>query len=290
MGVGGEGMENPVIFTDLDGTLLDHGTYSFEPAIPALGLIEERGIPLVICTSKTRAEIEKYRIELGNRHPFISENGGGIFIPHGYFGSIALPPGMDIELMDGLSVIRLGSRYPDLRRAVEELRMEGFAITGFGDMTAEEVAALTGLSLDAALLAKEREFDEPFLFEDTGEDGDRLEHAVRAKGFNLTMGRFFHILGESDKGRAFSIVADLYREKLGEIITIALGDSPNDIPMLERTDIPILVKKPNGKHDPRVHLPRLIRAEGVGPSGWNAAIISLLKEITKKSRNSYNSH
>ena len=47
-----------VIYTDLDGTLLDHVTYTFHPALDALELIEKKKIPLIISTSKTRPEIE----------------------------------------------------------------------------------------------------------------------------------------------------------------------------------------------------------------------------------------
>ncbi len=54
-----------VIFTDLDGTLLDRDTYSFEPALPALRLIRQKDIPLVLSSSKTRAEIEFYRERIG---------------------------------------------------------------------------------------------------------------------------------------------------------------------------------------------------------------------------------
>ena len=74
-----------VLFTDLDGTLLDHDTYTAEPALPALDIISRRHIPLVVCTSKTAAEIQKLRDSIGNSDPFISENGGGIFVPENYF-------------------------------------------------------------------------------------------------------------------------------------------------------------------------------------------------------------
>ena len=74
-----------IIFTDLDGTLLDHNTYSFKKAFPALRIIKKKKIPLIICTSKTKGEIEHYRKKLKNNHPFVSENGGAIFIPKDYF-------------------------------------------------------------------------------------------------------------------------------------------------------------------------------------------------------------
>ena len=70
-------------------------------------------------------------------------------------------------------VIRLGVPYAALREALASLRARGRAVTGFGDMSAEEIAALTGLPLDQAAMAKEREFDEPFLME--GDERDRAE-------------------------------------------------------------------------------------------------------------------
>jgi len=270
-------MKRYVIFTDLDGTLLDHDSYSFVPAIPALRLIEERNIPLVICSSKTRKEIERYRERLGNRDPFIVENGGGIFIPAGYFDpSVLYSCGLRVAVEGGYVIITLGASYHVLRRAVCELRDEGFRITGFGDMTTAQLAAVSGLSEEEAALARTRDFDEPFLFEGDAAAERELENAVRAKGFNLTRGRFFHILGESDKGKAVAILVSLYRQMFGEIGTVALGDSPNDIPMLARVDFPILVKKPDGRHDPRIDVPRLIRADGIGPAGWNEALLELL--------------
>lgn len=48
-----------IILPDLDGTLLDpRHAYSFQEALPALKAINHRHIPLILCSSKTRAEIE----------------------------------------------------------------------------------------------------------------------------------------------------------------------------------------------------------------------------------------
>lgn len=265
-------MKKIVVFTDLDGTLLDHETYSFEEALPALGLLRDRDIPLVVCSSKTRAEIEHLRRRLQNTHPFTSENGGGVFIPSGYFD---IPPdSYNVEEEGGYQVIRLGARYADLRKALEELRGEGFDVRGFGDMTAEEVSALTGLSRQEAAMAKERDFDEPFVYK--GAELKPFIEAIEAKGFHYTKGRLLHILGDSSKGGAVDILIDLYRRKHGEIVTIALGDSPNDREMLERADYAVIVRKPDGSCDPALDIRGVIRADGIGPAGWNKAILKLL--------------
>ena len=60
-----------VIFSDLDGTLLDSQTYSFQAAEPALLALRKQGTPLVLCTSKTRVKVWRDRLHI--RHPFTSK-------------------------------------------------------------------------------------------------------------------------------------------------------------------------------------------------------------------------
>jgi len=47
--------------------------------------------------------------------------------------------------------------------------------------------------------------------------------------------------------------------------------------MLKRADYPVIVQKPGGSYDPRINTPNLIRAEGIGPDGWNKAILNTFK-------------
>ncbi|MEJ2683808.1 MAG: HAD-IIB family hydrolase [Candidatus Sulfobium sp.] len=274
-------MKKIVIFTDLDGTLLDDSTYSFDAALPALYAARQADIPVVICSSKTRGEIESYRKMLGNSHPFVSENGGGIFLPKGYFrtapgrlpDSYAAERHISVEETGSYHVIKLGTSYRELRHAVEDLRKQGFDITGFGDMTAEEISLLTGLCSDETRMARERDFDEPFTFKG---DEQALGAAIRQMGLSCTRGKFFHILGDNDKGKAVTILKGLYREKYGEVFTAALGDNPNDLPMLMVADYPVIVQKPGGRYEPLIDLPGIIKAEGVGPAGWNREVLKLL--------------
>jgi ribonucleotide monophosphatase NagD (HAD superfamily) len=49
-------MPSPLVFTDLDGTLLDHDTYDWTPARDALDRLTRAGIPVVFTSSKTAAE------------------------------------------------------------------------------------------------------------------------------------------------------------------------------------------------------------------------------------------
>ncbi len=266
-----------VIFSDLDGTLLDHKTFSWEAAGPALQVIKEKAFPVVLCSSKTRAEIDVIRKRADNHDPFISENGGGIFIPDPYFG-FSFPYDKRI---DQYRVIDLGTPYDRLRKDFQSLiQKSGVDLRGYGDFSIDEIAAQTGLSLEEARLAKQREYDEPFVLTGSDEQRERVLHLIADMGLHWTRGsRYYHLTGANDKGKAVKLLTRFFEQKFGEVTTVALGDSPNDLPMLEVVDYPILVQRPGGVYDHAVKLPNLMRSDGVGPIGWNSAILSLVKSL-----------
>lgn len=268
-----------LVFTDLDGTLLDD-KYSFNKALPALEFLREKDIPLILCSSKTRREIESCRNRLNNNDPFISENGGGIYIPK----SLKLDnikKTLNLEEDGQYGIVRLGAAYKDLRAAINKLRSSGFDLKGFGDMSAKEVAELTGLEIDDAVLAKERQFDEPFIFKGDGTVLNSLKDEIKRMGFNYTVGELSHIMGDSNKGEAVKIVKGLYKEKYPDIISIGLGDSPNDIEMLQNVDHPVIVKKKDGSYNKKLtdSVKDCIKAEGIGPEGWNTEVLRLLETL-----------
>lgn len=263
----------PVIFTDLDGTLLHPKDYSFAAAKDALKRIKAEGVPLVFSSSKTRAEIESIRLKLGNKHPFISENGGGIFIPAGYF------PAGSRMMAEGCEVIILGRPYSEVRAAFMEIRSELKAkVKGFGDMGVAEVARLAGLSREEAELAKKREFDEPFIFEEDKAGRSEFLRLIGQKGFGWTKGRFYHILGMHDKGAAARILKRYYRALYEDAVFIALGDGLNDAPLLKEAEYPVLVKKEDGTFE-EIGSIECIKADGVGPEGWGKAVNGILDSI-----------
>jgi mannosyl-3-phosphoglycerate phosphatase len=265
-----------VLFSDLDGTLLHPLTYSFDPARPALDLIKERKIPLVLVSSKTRAELEAWRVRLGNDHPFVSENGGGIFIPGGYF---PFPAGGSARAP--YEVITLGMPYEEVRRCFAELRTKlGASVRGFGDMSVDEVQELTGLAREEAELAMHRDFDEPFIF--AGKIDYRFLQAIEGRGLRWTRGRIFHIMGDHHKGRAVTMLSRLYEQHFGPITTIGIGDNLNDLPFLLTVDRPVLVQKLSDPPDEKVRIPGLVRTKGVGPQGWNEAVLQLLGTIASQ--------
>lgn len=254
-----------VLFTDLDGTLLDFFDYSYDTAIPVLEALKKRNIPIVFCTAKTLAENEYYRKEMGIGDPFIVDNGGAIFIPRNYFSF-----SFDSKFKDGYCVVELGASYNVLRAALNEIREEtGFKITGFGDMTVDEVAKDANFSVAKAELAKAKAYNESFIFDEAKDKEAILFEKIREKGFSFTHGgRYYNIHGKNaSKGNAVKILTQLFKRKYGVLKTIGVGDSTNDIPMLKAVEQPAIVKNKKGTWLD-LSLPGLYKADGTGPEGW----------------------
>ena len=266
-----------LVITDLDGTLLDGETYDIAPAQPGLVALRERRLSLVLCSSKTRAEMEPLARELGLGAPLIVENGGAIVLRARMLPF--LPPG---GRRDGdRLVIPLGSTRSALLAALDEVAEEaGVAVRSFAAMTPGEVAERTGLGREAATRALKREWDEPFVVEPEGGAGTtaRLEEAARRRGLRVTHGgRFYHLTGTSDKGLAVRMLLQLLpHDPHGR--TVGLGDAANDLPMLEAVDRPIVMPRRDGTVDATLAaaLPGAERAPGPGPAGWSAAILGVL--------------
>jgi mannosyl-3-phosphoglycerate phosphatase len=270
-----------VVFTDLDGTLLDHDTYDWSPARPALETLALREAQLVIASSKTRAEIEALRARLGVPGPFISENGGALFVPVG--APPAIVPGAREQ--GGQRVVAFGARRETLRAALRALAAEvGVGLRGFGDMTVEEIARRTGLSLEDAALAARREYDEPFVLERAATPGqeERLLAAARARGLRVTRGgRFHHLIGASDKGRAARALLEAWARSGRAVTSLALGDGPNDLELLEVADHAAVVARPDGSHDAslREGLPRAMFTRAAGPAGFTEGVLGLIARL-----------
>ncbi|MCL7489756.1 MAG: HAD-IIB family hydrolase [Desulfobulbaceae bacterium] len=272
-----------LIFTDLDGTLLDHQTYSFNGAAATLERLRQLSIPLILTSSKTRAEMRKLQEQLGLNEAFISENGGGIFLPPGH----ALQDAGIFEQLDGDRGKLFGRSYAYIRSIFATVR-DAYNIKGFGDMSVEEIMQLTGLAGEDALLAAKREFTEPFVFL-SGPRQEKLQEAVSGSGLTITRGgRFYHLMGAGqDKGRAVVETTRLFRVgSRNNILTVGLGDAQNDSAMLRVVDIPVLIPRPDGSYAD-VEAPGLRRAPFPGSRGWGIIVADILGELAGQKAKPY---
>ena len=262
------GFDQLIVFTDLDGTLLDHETYSHAEAEPALDRLRALGIPLILASSKTAAELVPLRQELGFAHcEAIIENGSGILEPDG-----ANQPAED--------------RYGAIRQALGELpaglRRQ---FQGFGDCSAAEVAARTGLTVAQAAKAKERRFSEPGLW--LGSEAGRREFvtAINARGLSaLQGGRFMTLSFGGNKAERMLEIVRRRSAASRKPFSVALGDADNDLAMIRRADLGVIIPNPAHAGIPRLDEEadgRVIRAAAPGPKGWNGIIVALLNDAGK---------
>jgi len=230
-------------------------------------------------SSKTRAELDILREEMGLSFPFVSENGGGIYFPKE--GACRVPSGT--ILAENMWKWSIGMPYESLVKCLQEIRKElGWQIRGFSEMTSEEISNLTGLDHERSRLAAMREFDEPFMvLEQENVEIKALQDAAEQRDLNVTMGgRFYHLHGKNDKGVAVKKLISWYKEshQNQEVITVALGDSPNDLSMLKQVDYPVLI--PSSHHFPGIGemIPDLRITQETGPKGWNSAVLDIVGE------------
>jgi mannosyl-3-phosphoglycerate phosphatase len=266
-----------VIVTDLDGTLLDPVTYAIDPALRALDRVKRLGIPVVLCSSKTRAEIERIRRRIGISDPFIPENGGAIVAPAGYFAR--LPPGAIVA--DERITLKLGSPYAAVVASLKEVAAaERVTVIGFSDMSVSEVAADCGLSLLDAQLAKMRQYDEPFTLVGAGPaQRSRFLKALKRRGVRVVSGgRYDHATGDTDKGKAVGLLRTLFAERGDPVVLVGLGDGLNDMPLLRAVDHPLIVC--NDRCGATARLARKVAGATVtsasGPAGWAEAVTAML--------------
>jgi mannosyl-3-phosphoglycerate phosphatase len=272
-----------LIFTALEGALLDPRTESFAGAEEALSELERRRIAFVLLTSRTREEIEPIRRKMGHNHPFVTENGGGIFFPDGYF-SLRIPGA--VRTARYLSVA-LGRPYAEVCEALDEIAEEcAVGVAGFHHMSLREIADNTGLRPRNAELARAREFDEPFYFTSANDKAiARFVETARARGFDARRGpTFWHLSSKCDAARALRTLAELFREATHiKLRLVGIGGGEQDLPWLRAVDHAVLLPdsreaiqlSEHSKGNPS-RTRTIVMGDAPGEAGWNNAILNVI--------------
>lgn len=259
-----------ILITDLDGTLLDHDTYQFDAARPALALLKQLHIPLILNSSKTAAEMMAIRDEINNNDPFVVENGSAIYYPVDENGG-----------HENYNIVQSGKDRPSILAVLSRLREElNLPFYGFNDMNVQAITKCTGLTLERAALAKKRDFTEPLLWQGNTAQWEIFCSELEQAGLiSVKGGRFMSVSGKTDKGLALQWLRNYYQQRLRAApVIVALGDSENDRQMLECADYAVLVRSPS-HGTPQIDAKNLTITSNTGPQGWNQSVIDLLKKF-----------
>lgn len=273
----------PLIFTDLDGSLLDHYTYQWTPAAELLNDLKTANVPIIPVTSKTCAEVLSLRSELDNQHPFVTENGAAIYIPQDYFPNQP----RECQQKNDFWVVEK-SRPRDHWVALLEKLSDEFSgsYQSFYQAGVEGIIEMTGLSENAAWAANQREYSEPVAWLGSDEKKQAFITKLQALGAHVLQGgRFLSISDNCNKGIAVRWLQDEFarQNKSTQFLSLAIGDNQNDIAMLESADHALIIRSPT--HSP----PALTRTKGVtysrseGPVGWQQGVSEWLATHFKQS-------
>ncbi|WPJ96856.1 HAD-IIB family hydrolase [Coraliomargarita algicola] len=261
------GQQKKLLFvTDLDATFLDH-SYSWAQAAPAILRLRNLGVPLVLNSSKTLAEMEDLAKALDLDSPIVAENGGLLAIRK--------------ERPGDYSVEIKGIPRSEILLAAHDLRRQlGYRFEGFADWTDQELAERTGLSVPQAQRSRSRLATEPITWNDTELHRLAFADALASHGIRMLQGgRFWHLMGSADKADGSAAALKYYQDREPDVdwVLVALGDSANDTAMLEAADIAVVIPHVDGPHI-TPNAPRVVHAPYPTSKGWNAAVLTILDE------------
>ncbi|MCR6652504.1 MAG: HAD-IIB family hydrolase [Cellvibrionaceae bacterium] len=272
-----------LIFTDIDGTLLDLDNASWTAAENSLQQAKGRGIPIILSGSRTFEECVHLQRQMNLRGPLIFENGAGVALPQSQFRRPSTPA---MDEQDGFWLCRVAQPYTQVRAILQSLRQtKHYQFRGFGDMSELQISDYTNQDLAMARLAKQRRHSEVLYWLDDAKSFDAFAKDTEKQGLKLSRGsQSIHIGSPCDKGQAMRWLVSLYQKLLGsKPLVMALGDSGNDLGMLQSADIAVVVRPPHTiplSYRPANANQRLLVTEEPGPAGWDNAVKQLLDEIS----------
>ncbi len=280
-------MSMAVVYTDLDGTLLDHYTYAFDKALETIKALKAQGIPIVPCTSKTRTETVSLMQALELDNPMIIENGAAIWVPNDW--GLTRPEGADIDVDANAWSHCFSPPRGIIRRQLAILNIEwGNRYQSLCELSDKQVMAITGLDAASAARAKDRHHCETLVWLGTPADKSIFARQVEALDLCCVQGgRFVHVLGTGGKGHAMSWLHHKIRAELpgfDRAVSIAAGDAQNDAEMLEVADLALMVRSP--VHDPPTpkRAGGMVISDNFGPAGWAEGIEALITRVEEEGR------
>ncbi len=268
-----------ILFTALQSVLVDSGVQSWAAASEALEEVARRRVPFVISTTETRAQLEPLRRKIAHNHPFITESGGGLFLPDGYF-ALALEGAARVARYFR---VPFGRPYAAATEALAEIAAAARAsVVGYSQMSARELAQNTGESLREAEMSRDREFSERFFFAgEVAATAKRFAVAAKQRGWDAVPGEpFWELRSGNDQGRAVRYLMQLYRKSMrSRLSSVGIGSALADLPLLLAVDHPIVLPdaRMGLRSEVMARLPNAICGSLPGAAGWNEEVLRVLE-------------
>ena len=258
-----------LIFTDLDGTLLNRDTFEFESIKKYIKFLLSKNISIIPSSSKTETEIIEFNNELGEDLPFISENGAAVHNMDLINQSLPKKIVLSREKDELLKIFR--SKISD--SLVSKCKF----VLNLKETEKSKIFGLSGEKLNSAL---QREFTIPILFE--GDKNEKIDLLKSIKNNGLTLqdgGRVTSLCDKVSKALAMQNVIRIFKKmEIQNLSTIGVGDNHNDLDMIKNCDISCLVFNDKFKLD-RINIDNCLVSKKPAPEGWQEVVNLALDKI-----------
>jgi mannosyl-3-phosphoglycerate phosphatase len=263
-----------VVFCGVDALIPPRGKVSlgFDEFTAALDHV---GIPAVWVTARSRGQMDDPRRKLGHEHPFIAEEGCGVYLPEGYFH---LRPAKTTRL-GRFTCIPVAEPKPAAREALDSLSGEtGVSVVTLRSLSARQVMKNSGLPLQDADLARQRDFDELFFFAGASEqDIARFVEEGRRRNLQLRQhGVLWSLAAGANLGLCIRELSKLYERALRShpsILGIATREESQEL--FAACDRAVLLgdRAPDGSSQPQSSRAREIPFPA--PDTWDLVLAGL---------------
>ena len=258
-----------IIFTDLDGSLLNKDTFRFDEIEDYFRELVSKDIKIIPNTSKTEAELLDFNKLYNLNLSFIAENGSSIH------GLNLIHSNLPEKVSLSRSTDQIYKVYNE--KIPSDLKQK---ITFILKLKSKEQKEIFGLPLNKMLLATKRDHSIPIQFDGTESEKNEFFNIINESGLTIqTGGRIMNICDNTNKSKAMVKTIELIKDETNdEIITIGVGDNHNDIDMLKETDYSCLVKNDNFDSS-LVNIENLIKSSEPSPLGWADVIKTAIQKI-----------
>ena len=261
-----------LIFTDLDGTLLNRDNFKFESTKPFLKELKKKNIIIIPNSSKTENEIIEFNNEADFQFPFVSENGS--IIHNLNF--------LNQEFPDKIILARNTNEIQNIfdKNIHQDLKSKCKVISS---LTISEQTQIFGLPENKLKQVFKRSCTIPIIFEGNNEEKLSLKNLLLKIGLDcMEGGRVLNLGDRINKADAMKKIIQMLETKFKfKPKIIAVGDNHNDLEMLQNSDIPCLVK--NEKFlKKNLQIKNLIVSKQAAPEGWVEIVKLALEKIKLK--------
>ena len=258
-----------VIFTDLDGSLLNRDNFEFLIIKNYIKKLLLNNILIIPNSSKTKLEIKSFNNELGENLPYIVENGAAIYNLNFLNSNFPEKISLSRERAEILQIFN--NKIP--QQLISKCKF-------VENLSEENLSKIFGLPKAKLKNALKREYTIPFLFEGNKSEKSRLTKIVEMSGLTIQEGgRVINLCDKTSKASAMKNVIKINKKVIKEkIIIVGVGDNFNDLDMLKNSDIPCLVFNDKFTLD-TINIKNCLVSKKPAPEGWAEVVKMALDKV-----------